>query len=162
MQEFDSCSMVSLLSPSAWSQDRFLPVALADCGVSYHVSNTTWKFVGMHFNPGLRRMRDYKIVGPYSQLGTNVGESFVARAYQAVGFRVLCLPQRYIRHIGEGRQVYAPERNPSRLTKVYRSAAKPFKRVYRHFVDPYADVKRRFEHQKKNLKRWQDWEKTSN
>ena len=164
LKEFDSCSMVSLLVPGSFKKaDYFLPAAVAECGIEYHVANSRsgWRFVGLHFNPGLRRMRDYKIVGPYTELGSNIGESKITRAYEALGYRVICLTQPYVRHVGDGRQVFSGVRNRTRSEKIKRELVKPIKKAYWMLnpdAHPYSASKQRFETHRNNLARWRNWD----
>ncbi len=164
LKEFDSCSTVSLLTPDSFGTPNcFLPAAKADCGISYHVADARsgWRFVGLHFNPGLRRMRDYRIVGPYAELGRNIGESKIARAYQMLGYRVICLSRQFVRHIGGGRQIYVANRNPTRFDRIKREIVRPIKRGYCKLnlkANPYTLVKQRFETERPSLSRWRDWD----
>lgn len=64
----------------------------------------TTNFYGWHgftFNPGLRRLLDYKQVAPYSQYGnTGLAEKAIGQAYYDLGFRAAILKDEYVRHIG--------------------------------------------------------------
>ncbi len=73
----------------------------------YYITNDTGagKYVGLHFNPGLRRMRDYRQIGPYEYLVPYCKEKDVSKAYFAAGKRMALLKQAAVRHIGEGRRV---------------------------------------------------------
>ena len=69
LQELPKCSMVNLRDPAELGDsDHFAPEAVTSSGVRYILvsMNSSWKFGGLQFNPGLRRMRDYRIVGPYA------------------------------------------------------------------------------------------------
>lgn len=60
-----------------------------DFAVNYH---------GFAFNPGLRRLSDYKLIAPYSQHGP---EDVLNHVYKRLGFRGACLELGYCTHIGE-------------------------------------------------------------
>ncbi len=83
------------------------------------------------FNPGLRRLADYRRIGPYAALGH---EADVSYAFKKAGFRMAYLSEPAIRHIGDGRHVddpIAPRRPTGPLQRARRSAEKRFKRARR-------------------------------
>lgn len=57
---------------------------------------------GFSFNPGLRRMREYAAIGPYSKLGH---ESEIGQAYFDRGLRAAILEESAVEHIGWGRHI---------------------------------------------------------
>lgn len=74
--------------------------------------STNYKWRGFTFNPGLRRLEDYKRIAPFShkvkwdrskpwQAEQNIGELYFRLGYYAVIFR----GGGYVRHIGNGRHV---------------------------------------------------------
>ena len=73
---------------------------------------------GFSFNPGLRRTREYRLVGSYGSLDrcgdmSNIEiESAVSQVYRDCGFRAAILADNggrgYIRHLGEGRHLADP------------------------------------------------------
>ena len=105
LKESDRYSMVGLRIFS-----DFPPGYMADyrlttrSGIAYHVADPAIArvFAGLSFNPGLRRMRDYRIVGPYSDFGAWASEFRVARCYLELGYRIAYLAEPAIRHIGGG------------------------------------------------------------
>jgi GT2 family glycosyltransferase len=68
------------------------------------------KWHGFGFNPGLRRMEDYKKIGPYSLIAptenTGMRECYVGQEYFKAGFRAVTLLEGYTYHIGGGRRTY--------------------------------------------------------
>ena len=72
----------------------------------YMVPNYNGKWHGFTFNPGLRRLFDYKAVGPYSRIHPSVpghqpnAEAAVGKAYFEKGLMAATLTQGYIKHIG--------------------------------------------------------------
>ena len=71
LKQFDRFSMVSLVDPAKLEgrRDYFLPGPLAHSGVRYFAVNPAESiWTGLSFAPGLRRMRDYRIAGPYADL----------------------------------------------------------------------------------------------
>ena len=68
------------------------------------------KWHGFGFNPGLRRLSDYKLIGPYSKIApsenTGMRECYVGQEYFKAGFRAATLLEGYTYHIGGGRRTY--------------------------------------------------------
>lgn len=66
---------------------------------------------GFCFNPGLRRLSDYKrfnAYGNHTQFSRSkpwLAEAAISKLYAAAGFRAAILKQGYVKHIGEGRHV---------------------------------------------------------
>lgn len=57
---------------------------------------------GFGFNPGLRRLSDYKLVGgSYELLGPDI-EIWVSKKYRDLGFSAAILPQQYLNPLGIG------------------------------------------------------------
>ena len=73
---------------------------------------------GFSFNPGLRRLKDYHPVAPYTKhVGSRAGialrsEEALGKIYRGMGFYVVVLTTNsgdgYVRHIGWGRHIYDP------------------------------------------------------
>lgn len=72
--------------------------------ISYFVADPTAhpEYFGYSFNPGLRRMSDYRRVGPLSDLR---GERMVSYCFKKLGYRMAYLDNPCVRHIGDGRHV---------------------------------------------------------
>ncbi len=107
LKEFDQFSMVSIRDLADFKEGYFLPGPLSHAGVPYFLIDpkvmTFW--TGLTFNPGLRRMSDYRIVGPYGDLHTTARERHVSKCYWALGYSFVYLADSAVRHIGDGRQL---------------------------------------------------------
>jgi hypothetical protein len=57
---------------------------------------------GFSFNPGLRRLADYKLIGSYEE---NRHEGNVSVRYKNLGYRAAILKSKHVEHIGWGRHV---------------------------------------------------------
>lgn len=55
---------------------------------------------GFSFNPGLRRLSDYKLLGNYQSIGH---EPQISQKYRSLGFKAAILKNKHIEHIGWGR-----------------------------------------------------------
>jgi hypothetical protein len=86
--------------PIIWQQDH---------GIMKTNHNGLWS--GFCFNPGLRRLSDYKRFGAYgnhtqfSRVKPWAAEADISKLYAAGGFRAAILKTGYVKHIGEGRHV---------------------------------------------------------
>jgi hypothetical protein len=71
--------------------------------------NGLWS--GFCFNPGLRRLSDYKRFGAYgnhTQFNRKkpwLAEATISKLYSAAGYRAAILKQGYVKHLGDGRHV---------------------------------------------------------
>ena len=102
MQKNDSISSVNLRDTSVFRPGYWLPV-----GESHYIATdaVAGPIAGLHFNPGLRRMSDYRAIGPYGQIASHSQELDVSMAYLSAGLRMALLKQSAVRHIGDGRHV---------------------------------------------------------
>ncbi len=57
---------------------------------------------GFTFNPGLRRLSDYKLIASYSNIGH---EAHISVKYGSLGYRSAILGTKYVEHIGWDRHV---------------------------------------------------------
>ena len=132
LEEFEKISMVS---PRYYKEKSFphgfFGPEVSWKGISYRVANPPFAlgYAGLFFSPGLRRMKEYRIIGPYAPNVTSGGEREVALIYEQLGYRVAILGNPAVRHIGEGR--HAPNRaKPAGLgNKFARSMKKRAKRL---------------------------------
>lgn len=69
---------------------------------------------GFSFNPGLRRLKDYQLIAPYSEIhldenrGIGVQENHIGRVlFEQYGFRAATLIPEYCIHIGGYQRTYA-------------------------------------------------------
>lgn len=67
---------------------------------------------GFTFNPGLRRLKDYEDIKPFSRHTVFnkrrpwLSEAAIGQLYASLGFRAAILNQGYVRHIGADRHVF--------------------------------------------------------
>ena len=81
------------------------PVIYSD---SYCLMDPHWTWGGFSWNPGLRRLADWKRIGGYLShwaVSDNATEQHLSRLYADLGMVAAILPEPggYVRHIGEGR-----------------------------------------------------------
>ena len=71
--------------------------------------STSYRWRGFSFNPGLRRLSDWKRLGSYRQaVGLKEGagaEQRIGFRYYRMGYKAAISQQGYVRHIGDGRHV---------------------------------------------------------
>jgi hypothetical protein len=63
---------------------------------------------GFSWNPGLRRLEDYKRIAPYMKYWTTDSgytEAAIGKVYRDLGYRAAIFPQGCVRHIGYGRSL---------------------------------------------------------
>lgn len=150
LKEFDRFSMVGLRDPAEFHHDYLHPDAVGQSGVRYRPVNPSAGNLGsgLSFNPGLRRMRDYRIVGPYAGFGVASGEARVSDCYRELGYRVAYLAEPAVRHIGEGRHVHDRTRRRGPVGRLRYSMAKRLERLRRKLdlePDPVLQARRRLE-----------------
>ena len=75
-----------------------------------------WYYFGYGYNPGLRRMADYKSIAPIAQIG---GEKEVSFVFKQLGFCTAHLEVPAVRHLGYGRRALdmQPADKKSKLRK---------------------------------------------
>jgi hypothetical protein len=89
------------------------------------------EYFSYSFNPGLRRMSDYRKLGPFTSIGH---EPDISYAFKKAGFHMAGLERPAARHIGWGRHVddlNQPKRRKSTLGRWRNSVRKRIKRVRR-------------------------------
>lgn len=89
------------------------------------------EYFSYSFNPGLRRLSDFRLVAPVDPLG---GEEDVSYAFKKLGFQIANLETPAVRHIGYERHVDDPSKPPKAKTigqKLRRSIRKRVKRLGR-------------------------------
>ena len=150
LKEFDRFSMVGLRDPAEFHDGYLHPETVASSGVRYLPVNASPENLGtgLSFNPGLRRMRDYRIVGPYSGFGVTAGEARVSDCYRELGYRVAYLAEPVVRHIGGERHVHDHARPKSPVGRLRYSLAKRLERARRKLdlePDPVLEARRRLE-----------------
>ena len=149
LKEFVYFSMVSVRGRAKFDANRFFPGPLSFSGVRYFAMNPSVSlWAGLSFNPGLRRMRDYRIVGPYRDLGVTAVERDVSNCYQKLGFSIAHLAEPAVRHIGTDRHVRDRIKPTSFGDKMVASAKKRLawlRRTLAPEADPIRRAKRRLE-----------------
>lgn len=95
----------------------FPPAYWSPVGDSHYIATdeVAGRFAGLHFNPGLRRMSDYRAIGPYGQLVADAREDDASLAYLSAGKRMALLKRPAVRHIGYGRHVSKTRAPAARL-----------------------------------------------
>ena len=162
LREFDSCSMVSLIGKPP-HPNEVSPIRFSSCGIAHFVAKArpNSSYAGLFFSPGMRRIRDYKIIGPYANIGVKVGEGIVSKIYQDLGYRIIFLENIYMQHIGCGRHIRDPIRELKGLKKMKRSASKRIEHLHWKFnpkTNPYTGIVNRFEQAKATMVNWHTWE----
>ena len=61
-----------------------------------------YHYGGFSFNPGLRRLKDYKLIENYENIGH---ERDISNKYKELGFKAAILKTKYVEHIGWNRHV---------------------------------------------------------
>ncbi|MDE0716306.1 MAG: glycosyltransferase family A protein [Rhodospirillaceae bacterium] len=140
LQEFPNFSMVTPRDPAGFHPEYFFSEQTAASGVRYRMANPARarRFAGLMFSPGLRRMREYRIVGPYARLSVVPTEPVVGRVYRELGYRVAALAEPAVRHIGQDRHVQIFEKPPGWTRRQIRSARKHWERL-NWLVRPHSD-----------------------
>ncbi len=160
MRKYDSCSTVQLFGRQSWHASSTYPNVISD--VPFYIYGNHSSYAGFTFQPGLRRMRDYRIVGPYEHLSRKMDEKRVSYAYKNLGYRVFMLAQPYILHLGVGdRHVADSARANSWIHRQIRSAIIPLDHI-RHLLkpetNPHFHIRHRWEEARSNMKNWVTWD----
>jgi hypothetical protein len=98
------------------------------------------EYFSYSFNPGLRRLSDYKQIGPYARLGY---EPDISYAFKKAGFRMADLENPAVRHIGWGRHIedpYQPKRSKGLVQRLRKSVGKRVKRVARRTTQVFRNA----------------------
>ena len=155
LKESDRYSMVGLRSPSEFAPGYIGPRLATRSGVAYHVADpaVARAYAALTLNPGLRRMRDYRIVGPYADFRALVSETRIARCYLELGYRMAYLAEPAVRHIGWERhapEVTKPRARPYRLVRSIRKRADFLRWKLHPRSDPMVSSRRRMEEARRN------------
>ena len=152
LKQFANFSMVGLRDEKDFHRKSLFPEVFEYSGICYRIAAKS--HLAMSFNPGLRRMHDYRIVGSYADLALRPSETTVAALYESLGYSVAYLCEPATHHIGWGAHVSDQTRLKQLGPKLKRSAIKRWGKLYRKF-DPIsyqlAWAKRRMEHRKANV-----------
>lgn len=93
------------------------------------------EYFSYSFNPGLRRLVDYKNHGPFGAIGP---EHDVSYAFKKAGFNIANLENPAVQHIGDGRHVHDPTQHKKAkgvFAKLARSVRKRWKRIGRRLSE---------------------------
>ena len=152
LKNFAQYSMVILRDVNEFSRSLFLPQEFQTASVRYRViddSKQRNRYKGISFNPGLRRMSDYRIVGSYADIGVTTCESRVSDLYYELGYTYVFLSKPAMYHIGQSSHVPKQERPRTFKAKSRHSIRKRMERAYQR-IDPNHDplfrARRRFKH----------------
>ena len=123
LKEFAHLSMVSVRDRADLEENRFLQGVFSVSGIDFFAIDPAVRPVwsGLSFNPGLRRMREYRIVGPYDNLDVAAEERHVSDCYRKLGYSIAYLAEPAVRHIGDGRHVRNQAKPPDFGSKMQRS-----------------------------------------
>ncbi len=155
MKEFNNISTVSIRGGDILQRMGYLlPQEFEFSSVRYRTidpSNSRNWLRGLTFNPGLRRMRDYRIVGSYADIGVTSSESRVSDIYLALGYTFVYLCEPAAKHIGVGgRHVIDPTKFRKKFfPKLKYSIRKRVEHICRkmdHASDPCIRAIRRYQH----------------
>ncbi len=107
LEAFEDVIMVALRSPED-APPEALEQPVENChGISFRrmssASHPEW--FGMSFNPGLRRLKDYRRVGSYVAIGE---EKNLSVHYKSLGYRMVMLEDGGVFHLGNNRTVRDP------------------------------------------------------
>ena len=116
----DAISCVNLRDTADFAPGHWLPI-----GDSHYIVNADLpdQYRGCSFNPGLRRMSDYRTIGPYRRLVMDAREVDVSLAHVAAGKGMALLRHAAVRHIGP------PERHVGDAVKSRTMSARLSRRV---------------------------------
>lgn len=133
LERFPKISMVGLRPRSELNRRvRHLPAQSAgDVRFFNYNPKLHPEYFSYAFNPGLRRLADYKALGPFVPLGY---EPDISYAFKKAGFHMAGLDNPAVRHIGGGRHVddpHQPKRNRTFIDRFQKSVRKRIKRVKR-------------------------------
>ena len=164
LKEVDSCSMVNLRVASDFSRYPVPPVDTTTTGTPFQVLRTSnGPYAGLNLNPGLRRMRDYRIVGSYASYGQWTTEKSLSQVHLKLGYRVAFLTKPALWHLGKYRRI--PDQRTiltggRQSRKWKRSILKRMEHLRLKFKgkdEPFAMAKNRFELAKSEMSRWIDY-----
>ena len=153
MKAFSNVSTVIMRDTS---EVHFLSTAFEQSGIRFKKINPGDYFRagvcnGITFNPGLRRMSDYRIVGSYADITVRSSEWEVAQIYQRLGYEYIAFYDPSVRHIGSDSHVPDQVRNRAFIPKLKHSIHKRTDRIFASINsnhDPYQRGKRRQLHRR--------------
>ncbi len=107
LEEFPEISLVSLRSRTEVNRRIRNAPALRHGSVNYFRADPKLhpEYFGYSFNPGLRRLSDYRRVGPFADY---YGERQISYCFKVLGYTTAYLEPACVTHIGDGRHVNDP------------------------------------------------------
>ena len=107
LEAFEDVVMVALRSPQDAPPEALEQPLEYFQGIGFRrmASASRPEWFGMSFNPGLRRLRDYRRVGSYTAIGE---EKNLSLHYKALGYRMIMLEDGGVFHLGNNRTVRDP------------------------------------------------------
>ena len=162
LKGIDNCSMVILhnFDHKHFNKKHVERAIVTKWGTANYQVATVGEH-GYLFGPGLRRMRDYQIVGPFGKFGPRTTEAYISRLYRNLGYRVVSLTQQTTRHLGDDRHLVDPIRRPNGMKKHKLSLTKRVNRLHWKInpsANPVNRIKNRFEREKQSFSNWIDFD----
>ncbi len=167
MRAYDSCSKCMVTGGLGSASEQYEGEITTANGVSCYVGDSISgaPYTGFMFGPGLTRMREYRIFGPYADLGVKSSEGVVSKAHLDLGYRLTWLKNQYVRHIGNNRHILDPKREMSGAKKLNRSIRKRLQKLeWKLFPNrnPYPHIRRRYAKERLSMRNWHDFTTAEN
>ena len=151
LKTFEHISMVSLRPRSELNPLIRNTPPLRLNGIQYFSAEPSLhpEYFGYSFNPGLRRLSDYRKVAPVADLPA--GERDVSYCFKRLGYTMGYLEEPAVRHMGGGRHVHDPAlpRRPTGFPeRLLASMQKRWRRLHRRIdpgIDPAVRIMRRLD-----------------
>ena len=156
LKRFEKVSMVGIRDLNEYNKYRFSTQNFEHSGVCYKTFNESYsyEYMGISFNPGLRRMRDYQLTGSYADIGVDSSERRVSNLYSRLGYSYIVLCDSATRHIGDSSSVLDKSAPRGFRSKLQRSIRKRLDKISSNFDpnhDPIQRASRRLKHQEVEL-----------
>ncbi len=86
-----------------------------------------WEWGYFSFNPGVKRMKDYKLIGGYEKYKNELD---IGVTYKKLGYYTVILEEYAVEHIGSNQSIFDPTRKWPKRRKT--NAPTGFKRLWKH------------------------------
>ena len=133
LKAFDDVVMVGLrkpdeMPPEALNHDIkvFNGIRFRHLGTDKHP-----EWFGISFNPGLKRLSDYKKIGTYAKIGQ---EHDISLYFKSLGYRMIMLEDGGVTHLGKNRTVRDPFQSWRPITRPEKWANSIRKRLYKYGI----------------------------
>ncbi len=150
MKAFQNISTVIMRDVNDFSKARYLSTFFEHSGICFKKLNHSYSRLGhcngITFNPGLRRLSDYRVVGSYADITVKSSEWRVAQIYHQLGYEYIALCDASVRHIGDHAHVPDQVRNRKLIPKLKHSIHKRTDQIFAQINpnhNPYERAKRR-------------------